>query len=212
MNSRTYISPASWNGKDLTGEWLFTVKLDGVRLFKSKQGAVSRSGKPLYGADDLKPGDYEIFAGSWEKSITAVRTKNAPAVPEDCVYSLDPPDPRIDLWTAVDPSADYINDVMRAVLKQGHEGLVLRQGSKWLKVKPVETLDLEVTGVVPGKGRNLGKMGALITSKGKIGQGFKDKDREESWNVGDIIEVAFRTLTPAGLIKEGRFVRRRVDK
>ena len=41
----------------------------------------------------------------------------------------------------------------------GFEGLVLRQGGRWIKVKPGETHDIAITGPVNGKGAVVGKGG-----------------------------------------------------
>jgi ATP-dependent DNA ligase len=99
-------------------------------------------------------------------------------------------------------------------VSQGYEGLVLRQGDRWLKVKPKETYDVLVTGIVEGTGKYAGKLGALITDMGKVGTGFTDKDREDLFTlpINTIIEVECMELTPKGKFRHPRFIRVRYDK
>ncbi len=41
--------PRSWNGTRLAGDWLVTLKIDGVRaIWNEEQGWLSRANKPLY--------------------------------------------------------------------------------------------------------------------------------------------------------------------
>jgi hypothetical protein len=71
--------PRAWNGNKLAGDWLVTLKLDGVRaIWHDEQGWLSRANKPLY---NLPPWhqdqtrDCEVFVGSFRDTIRATRTK-----------------------------------------------------------------------------------------------------------------------------------------
>jgi len=51
-----------------------------------------------------------------------------------------------------DPKADRITRLMKQQIAKGYEGLVLRQGDVWLKVKPIETFDVPITDMMAGRG------------------------------------------------------------
>lgn len=208
-----------YKGEQLTGEWTFSRKIDGVRAKLTREGCYSRNGKPLYNLDKFvkdEPQDVEIFCGDWATSITAVRTqKTKQEISEEHIYSLDPLDQRLFLCKVENPYLEYINELLNDALKNGDEGLVLRQGNKWLKVKPSETYDVTVTGIQDGKGKHLGKLGAFITDMGKVGTGLTDDQRIE-YNtqdmIGRTIEVDCMELTEDGKFRHPRFVRVRYDK
>lgn len=220
------IKAKPWKGKDLKGTWIVTRKLDGARMLRDDAGnPVSRSGKPLYnlGHIDAKITDAEIFHTDWETSMGLVRSSvNGSPVSEACVYSLDPMDDRLLLGQVVNPTASSIEGLLKLQLDAGDEGLVLRQGDKWLKVKPKASADVFVTGFQAGTGKHKGRMGALLTNFGKVGTGFTDEDREYWQKLFDLqglegiqsilIEVEYMELTPDGKFRHPRFVRIRTDK
>lgn len=221
---------SSWDGKDLTGKWEINFKADGVRVFHSEEGWISRAGKDLYNipaVDGPHPTEgYEVYLNRTSSSkdnftatIEAVRAKNKPeraVLPSD-LYSLgNPVDSRLLCEFVNNPTAELINLRMQKALAAGWEGLILRGPSgQWLKVKPKETYDVTVTEVVQGRGKHAGRMGALVTSRGKVGTGFSDADRE-FWFTGDkvgtIIEVECLHLTNDGKFRHPRFVQIRTDK
>ncbi len=205
-----------WSGNDLTGEWLVTLKLDGVRVLFTDKGPVSRKDKILHNIPtNHRIKDAEVFVGSFKKTITAVRTHNLVELPLDALYSLEPLDTRLIITTLNSPSKEIINHLLGEVNSKGHEGLILRQGDTWLKVKPEETFDVTVVSQVEGLGKNVGKLGALVTSMGNVGTGFTDKERIEYWTnslVGETVEVSCMSLTEDGKFRHPRFVRVRYDK
>lgn len=214
------IKAKNWNGKDLEGEWEVTLKIDGVRMLRDADGnPVSRAGKPLHnleGIDDAKT-DAEIFLKDWETSVSMVRTLDGPLVKNSWAYSLDPLDERLNLFVATDPSSEQINNWLDVWVTKGFEGLILRQGDTWLKVKSSETHDVGVISMVEGTGKYVGKMGALMTPMGKVGTGFTDADREWFWNHpldehSLIIEVECMSVTKNGKFRHARFKRVRWDK
>ena len=211
--------PKLWRGNSLEGKWIVSRKLDGVRAFISKEGCYSRNGKPLYNLDKFirdDPQDVEVYLGSWEASITAVRSsKVVQDISPDHLYFLDPLDDRLVLDEVVDPDADQILAILDNVLAKGDEGIVLRQGDTWLKVKPTETYDVKIVGLLPGKGKHNGKLGAFITSMGNVGTGLTDHQRIEyniASMIGETVEVECMSLTPDGKFRHPRFVRIRYDK
>jgi hypothetical protein len=210
---RDVLKPKLYTGKPLSGTWQLTRKIDGVRALRSENGYVSRAGKPLHNLQLITGDDLEIYAGSWEETITRVRSHGGEPVPQEMAYSLDPLDTRLFLGYLNDPSPEHIAGLLRKAIARGDEGLVLRQGDKWLKVKDHETFDVVVTAIVPGRGKHTGRMGALMTERGKVGTGFTDAQREALGDcVGQVIEVECMSLTPAGKFRHPRFVRLREDR
>lgn len=213
-----FIKPKLWKGNDLKGSWLITYKIDGVRMLRDEEGnTVSRSGKPLYNLDHVPPEitDAEIFDVDWESSVTLVRTQEAEPVRMNSVYSLEPYDPRLIMRLINDPTKEFISSELIKATDKGYEGLVLTQGSVRLKVKPIETYDVEVLDVVEGTGKYVGMLGAFETPMGKVGTGFTDKQRRDYWTFGMkglLIEVDCMSLTKAGKFRHPRFVRQRWDK
>lgn len=124
-------------------------------------------------------------------------------------------------------------DVMTAYgefLEAGHEGAMVKvidgryefkRSTNWLKVKPVETVDLEIVGFEEGNGRNEGRLGFLrVMFEGRpcrVGTGFKDEMREEIWNnqdkfLGSIAEIKYTEKTDDGSMRHNRFIKMRTFK
>jgi ATP-dependent DNA ligase len=221
-----YIKAKAWNGKALKGNWFVTTKRDGVRAIWNGTEWRSRADKPLYNIPawdyDLAT-DVEVFVGSFRDTIRATRTKHlkadTPAIKREHLFELSCIDVRNvrDVWT--DPTAEQINAELALALDEGHEGLVLRQGLKWLKVKPEDTTDLLITGAVEGEGKHVGRLGAIMTNLGEIGTGFSDDEREELWLdfntgklIGQTVECSYMHLTDDGKMRHARFERMRPDK
>jgi hypothetical protein len=192
---------------------LVTLKIDGVRAHATPQGVMSRAGKPLHNVT-LPEGVMvaEIYCGSWEATVSAVRTHNSAPVSQQHVYKLQPEiDERL-IEATGDVDAHTVDMIFAAAREEGYEGLVIHAGGLLYKVKGEETYDVEVTGVIPGKGKHTGRMGALVTTMGKVGTGFTDAQRSEHWAPGMVIEVACMEITPGGVFRHARFKRRRFDK
>lgn len=169
----------TYDGRPLHGEWTCSIKIDGVRVHKTEQGMYSRAGKPLYNIPDFMGSVAEVFCGSFEKTIENTRTKSEKSISPDEVYPLLPwIDPRLLIEVLFDPTAAEINKHFNNAIANGHEGIILRQGDICYKVKPVETYDVIITGIYPGKGKNTGKLGGFITEMGKVGTGLTDYQRE----------------------------------
>ena len=115
--------------------------------------------------------------------------------------------------------------------KQGFEGAVAKnlnavyefdRSANWLKLKFVETLDLEVVGSYVGTGKNALRLGGLIIkmqdgTNVNVGGGYQDVQRDEFWKkrnemVGKIIEVKFQEKTKDGSLRFPVFIRVREDK
>ena len=99
----------------------------------------------------------------------------------------------------------------------GFEGIMIKnmdapyeckRNDHWLKWKPVITVDLEVTAVEAGTGRNEGRLGALVCEgidqdreiKVNVGSGLSDSDRDSFWDsraqvIGQVVEVQADAVT-----------------
>ncbi len=213
--------------KKLEGECKITLKVDGVRALLNPDWYVgsdlpkyvSRNGKPLYNLNHLDFKDAEIFYKSWEDTITLVRTKAGKPVSEDCVYRIDDIDKRLLLCTIHNPDRFFLEATLIKAVSSGYEGLVIHHESGMYKLKPVESYDVIVTGYQEGTKRNEGRMGALITSKGKVGTGFSDEQRklfksmhDKGELIGTTIEVECMSLTKNGKFRHPRYIRTRFDK
>lgn len=210
------IKPKLYKGQRLKGTWDVTLKLDGVRVLFTEEGPVSRAGKPLYNIPTSHNlSDAEVFMVDWATTVSKVRSHNGEQLPLGCLYSLSPLDPRLLITTLTDPTTEQVSDLLKEARQGGNEGLVLRQGDTWLKVKPEETYDLVVTGQIEGTGKYVGMLGAVTTELGNVGTGFTDADRSLYWGkslVGSTIEVSAMEKTPDGKLRHPRFVRERFDK
>jgi len=217
---------SNWKGVDLKGTWEFTRKLDGVRMLRDKDGnPVSRSGKPLYNLQDIPKEivDAEIYDGDWDSSISLCRTSvSGSPVPKSKAFSILPLDPRLYLETVENPSAAYIKKCLEERIEAGDEGLILRKGMTWYKVKPKDTADVFVTGLQAGTGKHQGRMGALLTNYGKVGTGFNDAQRQwwqmmfdlhgMEWLTKQLIEVSFMEWSKYGKFRHPAYERHRTDK
>ncbi len=217
-----------WEKNDLEGRWDITVKLDGVNATWDGEKFISRKNKPLHNVNHLeellvpeKGEVYEVFCGSFKKSNSLTRRSknNSELVTEFEMFDLEPEiDPRLYLCALQDPTFEEIDSVFQAILRGGYEGLVLRgPNGERLKVKDKITLDLIVIDITEGTGRNAGRVGALVTSKGKV-SGMSDWLRWEFWEhgganiIGKMIEVECMELTEYGNMRHARFIRIRDDK
>jgi hypothetical protein len=196
-----------WKGQ--AAQHTIALKLDGVQAMLSNGKVVSRSGKPLFNIDPAHLEDgkrYEVYLGSFKETNSVVRTHDhARKVRADELFEIWPgTDPRIVLPLGTDIEAAF-----KVIVARGGEGLVIDQT---YKLKSIETHDVEILGIVPGKGKHVGRMGALITVRGNVGTGFTDREREQEWRIGDLIEVECMEITEDGMFRMPRFVRLRWDK
>jgi hypothetical protein len=210
-----------YDGRLLKGPIEVSIKIDGVRLHVESGVYRSRAGKPLYNLPKgLADGVYEIYRNNFKETIEVVRASISEREPirEDEVYRLDVLDDRL-LFAGHSEGIDH-NDItlyLDCVVAEGLEGLVVKEvetGKLW-KAKKEHTEDVKVTAVIPGKGKYVGKMGALMTDMGKVGTGFTDEERQ-LYNtkdmIGQTIEVKCMEITEDGKFRLPRFIRLREDK
>ena len=116
------------------------------------------------------------------------------------------------------------------VIASGFEGVVLRspkmsyvpkRTKDLLKVKPMEDAEAIITNMIEGKGKDAGRMGALMVNlknnrskKFKIGTGFTNALRQNFWNRKEyyknkIVTFEYKGLTDAGKPRHPVYVRMR---
>ena len=119
----------------------------------------------------------------------------------------------------------HLGEELRRVESLGGEGLMLRQpASKYtagrsttlLKVKTFHDAEATVIGYEPGKGRHLGRLGALLVKlpNGKqfsVGTGLSDRQRDQPPQIGSLITFRFQELSDAGIPRFPSFVGLRTD-
>jgi DNA ligase-1 len=117
--------------------------------------------------------------------------------------------------------AATLQKLLKQTVKGGGEGLVLhRANALWspgrsdalLKFKPLPDEEARVVAHLPGKGRNQGRMGALLLEmpdgqRFSLGTGFTDAQRADPPAVGSTVTYRYRDRTPKGLPKFASFLR-----
>ena len=119
--------------------------------------------------------------------------------------------PKLKLIQALYMGSDInrLLELLEEYRSKGAEGLMVnvvngmyefKRSKNILKVKVMQTVDLEIVGFEEGQGRNEGRLGALLVDfKGStvgVGTGFSDFDREYIWNnqdqyLGKIAEIQY---------------------
>lgn len=121
----------------------------------------------------------------------------------------------------------FANEMVR---HGGYDGAILRRkDAPWMtgaskngeaiKVKPVQSLDLQAVGWFYGNGKHAGRAGGIVVEyRGvptQVGTGFSDAEREAIASQGtrnQIAEIEFMELTADGKLREPRFKGWRYDK
>jgi DNA ligase 1 len=107
------------------------------------------------------------------------------------------------------------------VVKAGGEGLMLHRADApyvtgrsdaLLKLKPLLDTEARVIEHIPGKGKHVGKMGALLveTKEGvrfKLGTGFSDAVRANPPPIGATVTYVYRDVTPSGKPRFASYLR-----
>ena len=130
-------------------------------------------------------------------------------------------------------SREHMDTMLRDILSKGGEGIMLRNPASMyqqkrtknlLKVKPNDDAEAVIVGMVEGKGKDSGRLGALEvvlksdnSIKFKIGSGLTDQLRENLWSnknsyIGDTVTFGYTGVTKYGVPRHPVFIRKRVDK
>lgn len=123
-----------------------------------------------------------------------------------------------------------LDKAYRNFVAQGYEGAIVKnikavyeskRSKHWIKLKPVDTLDLEIVDVIEGEGKYVGTLGALVVNHKEVavnvGTGYTDEDRNLMWKnksslIGKTVEVAYQEITPDGSLRFPVFKCIREDK
>jgi DNA ligase-1 len=147
---------------------------------------------------------------------------------------------QVQLPHSTDKARDLLDKKLIDITSVGGEGIMLRaphmgwfpkRNTNILKVKPAYDAEATVVGYRSGKGKHLGRMGALIVQFGNVVfdlAGFTDEERilsDPDWcrrypgqvcdpaiksnqfPVGSIVTFIYRELTDGGVPKEARYLR-----
>lgn len=125
----------------------------------------------------------------------------------------------IEQFSVVDHNS--LQKLLKNIVKGGGEGLMLHRADApyetgrsdiLLKVKPWKDAEAVVVGVLPGKGKNIGRMGALRVrgQDGKefsLGSGFSDELRRNPPAPGTMVTYRYHDVTSKGLPRFASFLR-----
>ena len=114
-----------------------------------------------------------------------------------------------------------LQEKLDEVVAGGGEGLMLHRtdslyetgrGNALLKLKTYEDAEAVVIAHLPGKGRNLGRLGALLVEmpdgrQFKIGSGFSDQERENPPPIGALVTYKYYGLSRRGIPRFASFLR-----
>jgi DNA ligase 1 len=124
---------------------------------------------------------------------------------------------------------DTVTKIYNQALDEGFEGIVMKRDEpyewkrshNWMKLKPVETWDGQITGWYEGNDRFTGMLGGFNVSIDgvitDVGGGYTDKQRKEFWEskssyIGKWVEIEGQELTPDGKVRFPEFIKFRPDK
>ncbi|MCY1171265.1 DNA ligase [compost metagenome] len=119
---------------------------------------------------------------------------------------------------------------LKKTVKLGGEGLMLHRGDSLykglrnddlLKVKTHEDAEARVIAHIPGKGKNAGRLGALLVEmpaeagkpalRFKLGTGLSDAQRNNPPPIGTLVTYRYRGLNDSGIPRFASFMRVRED-
>ncbi|MES2412998.1 MAG: DNA ligase [Pseudomonadota bacterium] len=119
---------------------------------------------------------------------------------------------------------------LKKTVRLGGEGLMLHRGDALykglrnddlLKVKTHEDAEARVVGHLPGKGKNAGRLGALLVEmpaaadkpaqRFRLGTGFSDAQRDNPPALGALVTYRFRGVNESGIPRFASFMRVRED-
>lgn len=121
---------------------------------------------------------------------------------------------------------EHLLETLARIETAGGEGLIVRnpaagyrpgRSAEILKVKSHQDTEARVVSHLPGKGRNGGRLGALLVEEGnglrfKIGSGFSDSERENPPPIGSLITFKYYGRYASGIPKFPSFLRLRRDR
>ena len=118
-----------------------------------------------------------------------------------------------------------LRERLQSITSEGGEGLMLHRGDSLyraertddlLKFKQYQDAEALVIGHLPGKGKYLGMLGALLVQDAhgthfRIGTGFTDEQRRHPPPIGSQVTYSYHNVTARGIPRFARFVRIRKE-
>jgi DNA ligase-1 len=202
----------------LTDRMLYHTVLDGEILSSAGFQALMTRAKAKRGVHDDVPIHYQVFDGmpygDWEGQKCTMTLFARYRLFHPCISAISSDlvreTPSLSCHSSAEIEAYYAEQ-----LALGFEGLMLKSPSglytfkrnkTWMKLKPFETIDLQVTAFREGTGKYKGMLGSLVCEgihDGKhimteVGSGFTDAQRLD-WALGlhGVVEVRFQEMTLA---------------
>ena len=114
---------------------------------------------------------------------------------------------------------------LATIAAAGGEGLMLHREDSFyraersddlLKLKPYQDADAQVIAHLPGQGKYVGMLGALLVrdangTEFRIGTGFTDEQRRQPPPIGSWVTYSYHNLTARGIPRFARFLRTRPE-
>lgn len=129
---------------------------------------------------------------------------------------------------------EEVQECFELDLADGWEGSVLHDASAvyackrsnaWIKCKQFFSSEFTIVGFIPGTGKHLGRLGAIMVTgeyegrsvTAEVGTGFSDAERQELWDnqadyLGATAEIKSFEVTEAGSLRFPSFLRIREDE
>ncbi len=118
-----------------------------------------------------------------------------------------------------------LHALLDKTVRLGGEGLMLHRGASFyraersadlLKFKPYDDAEARVVGLVAGRGKHAGRLGALLVEmpdgqRFKLGTGLSDAQREHPPAIGSWVSFRHNGTNPGGLPRFARLMRLRDD-
>lgn len=206
--------------------------------------------KPLAGQEIWLDGELMVPGIPFQKSSGLIRSFNDTPEAEffvfDAPYYVRPQQVRIQYLREVfekfkldkplnlvphefAKTATFVYGAYKAYRGMGYEGAMVKhldgkyvncRSYSWLKMKELETYDVQCVGFFEGNGRLAGSLGGIIVDLDsvavRVGGGFSDSERDYIWAnpdefLGLVCEVAAQEVTPDGSLRHPRFLTWRDD-
>lgn len=145
---------------------------------------------------------YEVRLEHINKMVKPLKLKHIVVVPTSRVYLKSNPD---DLKEIVDTFHYYLSIGWEGLMIKNADSVYeFKRSKNLLKMKLMDTVDLEVTELFEGTGKYKGMMGGVyVTYKGYqvgVGSGWTDEQRQKYWEnpnelIGKTIEIAYQAET-----------------
>lgn len=121
---------------------------------------------------------------------------------------------------------DALLQQLETIAAAGGEGLMLHRGDSvyraersddLLKLKQHQDAEAQVVAHLPGQGKYVGMMGALVVRDAdgtsfRIGTGFTDEQRRDPPPVGSWVTYSYQNVTARGIPRFARFLRAKPDR